>query len=431
MGDKSGVVFGVEGDGAENIDFIGNVHPEFDIFPGDDHSSLIFRRVDSNEIVYRDRPKRPKLVGKYLLGDVLGEGSYGKVKECLDSETLARRAIKILKRKKLKKIHNGEANVQREIRLLNRLNHPNVIHLYDVIHNDEKQKMYLVMDFCVIGLQELLDCSPLKKFPIFQAHNYFCQLIEGLEYLHGQGIIHKDIKPGNLLLTNDGTLKITDLGVAEALDLFTRDDSCQTSQGSPAFQPPEIANGKESFSGFKVDIWSSGVTLYNITTGMYPFEGDNIYKLFENIGKGHYVIPDGVDGLLEDLLRNLLAFDPEARLDIKQIKSHDWMKKKHPRIMFEEVKIPPKDESSDPLRGMTVVHSLADLFDVTDEEMENICDERISTSMGDACMAFHTEVEDKHGGMQSFSSNNKQSKLSTANNRRSHAKSSRFKCTQS
>lgn len=58
--------------------------------------------------------------------------------------------------------------------------------------------------------------------------------------------------------------------------------------------------------------------------------------------------------------------------------------------MFEEVKIPPKDESSDPLRGMTVVHSLADLFDVTDEEMENICDERISTSMGDACMAFHT-----------------------------------------
>lgn len=195
MGDKSGVVFGVEGDGAENIDFIGNVHPEFDIFPGDDHSSLIFRRVDSNEIVYRDRPKRPKLVGKYLLGDVLGEGSYGKVKECLDSETLARRAIKILKRKKLKKIHNGEANVQRfvllecpefcsfckwiqhfycfrEIRLLNRLNHPNVIHLYDVIHNDEKQKMYLVMDFCVIGLQELLDCSPLKKFPIFQAHKW-------------------------------------------------------------------------------------------------------------------------------------------------------------------------------------------------------------------------------------------------------------------
>uniref|UniRef100_S4RSP2 non-specific serine/threonine protein kinase n=1 Tax=Petromyzon marinus TaxID=7757 RepID=S4RSP2_PETMA len=88
---------------------------------------------------------------------------------------------------------------------------------------------------------------------------YFSQLVDGLEYLHSQGIVHKDIKPGNLLLTTEGTLKISDLGVAE-----TARKVCyiQTSQGSPAFQPPEIANGLETFSGFKVDIWSSGVTLY-------------------------------------------------------------------------------------------------------------------------------------------------------------------------
>ena len=78
-----------------------------------DDDPFIFRRVDSDEIIYQPRRKRAKLIGKYVLGDMLGEGSYGKVKECLDSENLCRRAVKILKRKKLRKIPNGEANVKR------------------------------------------------------------------------------------------------------------------------------------------------------------------------------------------------------------------------------------------------------------------------------------------------------------------------------
>lgn len=330
-------------------------------------------RIDSTEVIYQPRRKRAKLIGKYLMGDLLGEGSYGKVKEMLDSETLCRRAVKILKKKKLRRIPNGEANVKKEIQLLRRLQHKNIIQLVDVLYNEEKQKMYMIMEYCVCGMQEMLDSVPEKRFPVFQAHGYFCQLLDGLEYLHSQGIVHKDIKPGNLLLTTDGALKISDLGVAEALHPFAEDDTCRTSQGSPAFQPPEIANGLETFSGFKVDIWSAGVTLYNITTSLYPFEGDNIYKLFENIGKGDYTIPEECGPLLSDLLRGMLEYDPVKRFSIQHIRQHNWVRKKHPPSE-PPVPIPPSAETCDPWRSMTVVPYLEDLHGYAEEEDDEMFD---------------------------------------------------------
>ncbi|XP_041698540.1 serine/threonine-protein kinase STK11 isoform X2 [Coregonus clupeaformis] len=317
-------------------------------------------RIDSTEVIYQPRRKRAKLIGKYLMGDLLGEGSYGKVKEMLDSDTLCRRAVKILKKKKLRRIPNGEANVKKEIQLLRRLQHKNVIHLVDVLYNEEKQKMYMVMEYCVCGMQEMLDSVPEKRFPVFQAH--------------GQGIVHKDIKPGNLLLTTDGALKISDLGVAEALHPFAKDDTCRTSQGSPAFQPPEIANGLDTFSGFKVDIWSAGVTLYNITTSLYPFEGDNIYKLFENIGKGDYSVPEECGPSLSDLLQGMLEYDPVKRFSIQYIRQHNWVRKKHPPTE-PPVPIPASAESRDVWRSMTVVPYLEDLHGYTEEEDQEFYDQ--------------------------------------------------------
>uniref|UniRef100_A0AAY5EWJ4 Serine/threonine-protein kinase STK11 n=1 Tax=Electrophorus electricus TaxID=8005 RepID=A0AAY5EWJ4_ELEEL len=330
---------------------------------------IFIHRIDSTEVIYQPRRKRAKLIGKYLMGDLLGEGSYGKVKEMLDSETLCRRAVKILKKKKLRRIPNGEANVKKEIQLLRRLQHKNVIQLVDVLYNEEKQKIYPSehgdIYYCVCGMQEMLDSVPEKRFPVFQAHGYFCQLLDGLEYLHSQGIVHKDIKPGNLLLTTDGALKISDLGVAEALHPFAEDDTCRTSQGSPAFQPPEIANGLDTFSGFKVDIWSAGVTLYNITTSLYPFEGDNIYKLFENIGKGDYTIPEECGPLLSDLLRGI----PFSRV----LPWHSWVRKKHPASEL-PVPIPPSAETRDIWRSMTVVPYLEDLHGYGEEEDDELFD---------------------------------------------------------
>lgn len=326
---------------------------------GENDSDIVsfFHRVESDEIIYQTKKKRCKMIGKYVMGDLLGEGSYGKVKEMLDSETLCRRAVKILKKKKLRRIPNGEQNVQREIQLLKLLKHKNVIEMVDVLYNNEKEKMYLIMEYCVGVLQGMLESTPSKKFPMWQAHGYFCQLMDGLEYLHSHGIVHKDIKPGNLLITLDGTLKISDLGVAEALDMFAPDDTCFTSQGSPAFQPPEIANGMEKFSGFKVDIWSSGVTLYNLTTGKYPFEGDNIYRLFEVIGKGIVTIPPELDDNLKSLLEGMLHKDPQLRFSLEQIMRHPWFIRKPPQIE-QEVKVPPL--KGDEFHSMTVLPYLYD-----------------------------------------------------------------------
>ena len=92
-----------------------------------------------------------------------------------------------------------------------------------------------------------------------------------------------------------------------------------------------IAQGASEFSGFKLDIWSSGITLYNFITGTYPFEGETIFRLFENIAKGDFEVPrNDVDQLLETLLRGMLASTPEDRLTLVQVREHDWSRKNHP-----------------------------------------------------------------------------------------------------
>lgn len=327
-----------------------------EFWPGDTEDAIsdliAIKRVDSKDIVYETKKKPTKFIGKYVMGDVLGEGSYAKVKEAIDSETLIRRAVKIMKKRKLRKIPNGEANVEREILLLKELRHKNVMKLIDVLYNDEKGKIYMVLEYCCAVLKDMLDQTPDKKFPVWQSHDYFTQLLEGLGYLHSRGIIHKDIKPGNLLLDQAGVLKIADFGVCEQLGMFAEDDNIMTSQGTPAFQPPEVANGWDIFSGYKIDVWSCGVTLYNFTTGAYPFEGETIFKLFENIGKCDFSVPSYVDKVLESLLRSMLSKEPQDRPDISTIRQHDWCRKRFPRT-GKAVSAPPHE--GDPLLSTTVL----------------------------------------------------------------------------
>lgn len=337
---------------------------------------MAVHRVDSIDVVFDNRQKRAKVLGNYVMGDVLGEGSYAKVKEAIDQRTLCRRAVKIMKRRKLRRIPHGEENAESEIRLLASLDHKNVMKLIEVFHNEEKGKIYIVLEYCCAVLKDMLDASDMKRFPVWQAHFYFTQLMDGLAYLHSNRIIHKDIKPGNLLLDTAGTLKIADFGVAEILDRFALDDTCRTSQGTPTFQPPEIANGHETFSGFKVDIWSTGVTLFNFITGTYPFEGDTIFRLFESIGKGEFTVPSDVDPLLESLMRGMLRFEPPERFSAADVMAHDWFRKRHP------CNAPPvtvKPRGDDHALSTSVIPYLCDLHfgDMDDGEPDTVTEHEL------------------------------------------------------
>lgn len=310
--------------------------------PFDDDNEVIFHKVPSSDIVYETVPRRPKFVGSYLLGDALGEGSYARVKEALHTETIRRAAVKIMKKKKLKKIPSGEENMKREINLLQKLSrtpHANIIELYDVHYKPEKEKTYLFMTFCCCSLQDMLDASEEKKFPLWQAHKYIFQTFQGLHFLHARNVIHKDIKPANLLLDPSHTVKICDFGVAEEIDPFSQLDTIKGSQGAPMFIAPEIAVGRDVFSGQKLDVWSGGVSLYNFVTGNYPFNADNVFKLYRKIGEGTFIIPDYLPENLKDLLAGMLQYDFEKRLTSKECLSHPWMTRKQSRS-YDEVHIP-------------------------------------------------------------------------------------------
>lgn len=365
-----------------------------------------FKRVDSMEFV---KKKQAKIIDKYLMGELLGDGSYGKVKECLDMENLARRAVKIINLKMVsRKIPKGVENVRKEIKIMKKLNHKNTIKLYstfekgslfskdkksDTIQNQDQllkstaqminlekpPKLYIFMDYCITSLEKLLKTAPLQRLTNFQANYYFKQLIDGLEYLHSLNIIHNDIKPGNLLVTCDDVLKICDFSISADLGLFCEEEYAKSKletkseqeeneenfdginpnllsssgtgkfpiqQCTPMFQCPEMLdeNIDELFilrNATKIDIWSSGITLYQLATGSLPFQGQTLHQIFELIRSDCEIkIPSLCDKNLCALLKGMLNRDMVNRWSIDQIRESEWFRKKHALIVEEMAPLP-------------------------------------------------------------------------------------------
>lgn len=288
---------------------------------------------DDMFVSFSSRPRRrqPKPIKgsktSFILGDKLGEGAYAVVKEGIDQTTLRIVAVKILDLRRLRRMRGVMAALDREVRVQKSLKrHNNLIELIDVIKSVPKSKMYIVLEMATgCTVHELLDASPTKTLCESQVANFAYQTLTGLCYMHGRGYIHRDIKPANLMLTADGTIKISDFGVAEQLEFYQPDDNVSRTSGSPAFQAPEIARGDLGYSGTKVDVWALGITIYMLLSGDVPFKGDMLMMLFENIKTGKYKMVNDVSEDCQDVISQMLTMSWEDRPAVDKLLRHPWV----------------------------------------------------------------------------------------------------------
>ncbi len=269
----------------------------------------------------KDETDNSKTFCDFSFKEQLGEGTFGYVRMAVNNQTGEKVEIKILEKKKLLE-YEDIIRIQREIKILKKVRHPNIIHLYSVLQTEEN--IFIITEYAE-GI-ELFDYIAIKrKIDERTACHIYQQIISGLEYLHKNNVVHRDIKPENLIINRKNKeLKIVDFGLSNIFD-NDKKKLLSSSCGSPSYAAPEMLNGKK-YRPNPVDIWSSGIVLFAMICGFLPFEDENNDALYRKICIGKFTIPDHVSSDCRDLLKRILVTDPNRRITIKQIKNHPWFK---------------------------------------------------------------------------------------------------------
>eukprot|EP00668_Euglena_longa_P004829 GGOE01005655.1.p1 GENE.GGOE01005655.1~~GGOE01005655.1.p1 ORF type:complete len:614 (-),score=186.18 GGOE01005655.1:400-2241(-) len=271
-----------------------------------------------------------KSIDEYDLGDNVGKGSYGKVKTCRHKKSGQMYAMKIVDKRRLQKITKPGSQktefdkVMMEIEIMKSLQHPNVVKMYEVIDDPESGKVYLIMEYCSGGRIFDLEGNQegMAKEQPERLKKYIVAIANGLDYLHGQRIYHRDLKPDNILTDASDHVKLTDFGVSTV----TGEDGVLTqTEGTPAFNAPEEFDDKMHVAGDKADIWSFGVTVYCAAFGYLPFMGSSIQDIGEAIKTQKEKYPSGADPMLVDLLKKFLQKNPAKRITLKQVLEHPYL----------------------------------------------------------------------------------------------------------
>ncbi len=254
---------------------------------------------------------------RYRLDRTVGSGAMGVVWRAEDERlrrTVAVKQVTVPPSADAESRDQAHRRVMREGRMIARLHHPHSIAVFDVVEHDDQP--WLVMEYLPSrSLAEVLaEDGPLPPDAVARLGR---QVADALTAAHEVGMVHRDIKPGNVLLGEGGVVKVTDFGIARAVDDVTI-TSAGMMAGTPAYLAPEVARGADA--DFRSDVYSLGATLYAALEGGPPFgTAENALAVLHRVATGDYIAPRR-SGPLTPLLTRLLDPDPERRPEMYQIR---------------------------------------------------------------------------------------------------------------